>query len=431
MTFRKTLFWLHLCTGVTAASVVLIMSVTGVLLMYQKQITAWADRAYRVAMPASGTTRLSLETLLFKARQSQSATPETVTWRADSTAPVALGFGRETVLYFNPYTGEMLGAGTKGIRAFFRVVTGWHRWLGTDGGTRAIARAVTGACNLGFLFLVVSGFFIWWPKQWTWPQLRNVTWFRRGLPAKARDFNWHNAIGFWSAIPLFVVVLSATVISYPWASNLVYRLVGEEPPGQNPPSPRRSGVLQSRQVAGAGGLKWAEMDGQTAEPSSDLNLNSIDSLWIWADQSLPGWQSLSVRVPRSMSAPLVFTIDQGNGGQPQMRAQLTLDRTTGAVLQWEPFSSLTAGRRVRTILRFAHTGEVAGIVGQTIAGIVSAGAAVLVYTGLALTWRRFSAWRVRRFSQQAVDGCEPRKLPDLRGSSLAPPYHGDRREEET
>ena len=51
---------------------------------------------------------------------------------------------------------------------------------------------------------------------------------------------------------------------------------------------------------------------------------------------------------------------------------------------------------MRTILRFAHTGEVLGLPGQTIAGIASAGGVVLVYTGLALSLRRFVAWRRRR-----------------------------------
>ena len=47
---RKTIFWLHLITGVLAGLVILIMSVTGVLLMYQKQrktrqitLPAWTD----------------------------------------------------------------------------------------------------------------------------------------------------------------------------------------------------------------------------------------------------------------------------------------------------------------------------------------------------------------------------------------------------
>jgi uncharacterized iron-regulated membrane protein len=47
-------------------------------------------------------------------------------------------------------------------------------------------------------------------------------------------------------------------------------------------------------------------------------------------------------------------------------------------------------------MRFGHTGEYWGLAGQTIAGIVSLGAAVLMWTGLALAWRRFRTWLRRR-----------------------------------
>jgi uncharacterized iron-regulated membrane protein len=92
---------------------------------------------------------------------------------------------------------------------------------------------------------------------------------------------------------------------------------------------------------------------------------------------------------------LVFSIDTGNGGRPDKRAQLTLDARSGEVVKWEPFSSYNLGRRLRTWGRFTHTGEAAGIFGQTIAATASAGAAVLVWTGLALALRRLNAWRKR------------------------------------
>jgi uncharacterized iron-regulated membrane protein len=57
---------------------------------------------------------------------------------------------------------------------------------------------------------------------------------------------------------------------------------------------------------------------------------------------------------------------------------------------------------MRTILRFAHTGEVLGIAGQTIAGLVSFGVLVLAWTGLTLSLRRLSAWRERRASRQST-----------------------------
>lgn len=82
---------------------------------------------------------------------------------------------------------------------------------------------MTGASNFVFLFIVTSGFYLWWPRKWTRHSLRAIMWFRRAQGGRARDFNWHNVFGFWSALPLFVVVLTGVVISYTWASNLVYK----------------------------------------------------------------------------------------------------------------------------------------------------------------------------------------------------------------
>ena len=44
--FRKTIFWLHLGSGVITGLVVAMMSVTGVFLTYQNQIFSWSDRAF-------------------------------------------------------------------------------------------------------------------------------------------------------------------------------------------------------------------------------------------------------------------------------------------------------------------------------------------------------------------------------------------------
>ena len=40
--FRSTIFWIHLVCGVVTGAVVLMMSVTGVLLTYERQILAYA-----------------------------------------------------------------------------------------------------------------------------------------------------------------------------------------------------------------------------------------------------------------------------------------------------------------------------------------------------------------------------------------------------
>lgn len=377
---RKIIFWCHLPVGVVAGLVILNMCVTGVLLTYEKQIISWADtRGYRSAPPTAEARHLPVETLIAKAAEARGAgaNATAITLKSDPAMPAEVAFGRDAAsLFVNPYSGHVLGEGSQKVRSFFRGVTDWHRWLGAKGENRNVARAITGACNLGFLFLVVSGFYLWWPRSWNWKSLRSVTWFRRGLPARARDFNWHNTIGFWSAGPLFIVVISAVVISYTWAGNLVYRLVGE-----TPPAPRAN---------------------QPSSGKVDASLTNLDSAWYAAEQQVSNWNSITLQLPTAAAAQLTFNIDRGNGGQPQKRAQLVLDRATGQVVRWEPFWSYTRGRQLRSILRFAHTGEVAGIVGQTIAGLVSMGGAVLVITGLALAFRRCYGWISRRARRTRV-----------------------------
>ncbi|MEO7651924.1 MAG: PepSY-associated TM helix domain-containing protein, partial [Bryobacteraceae bacterium] len=123
---------------------------------------------------------------------------------------------------------------------------------------------------------------------------------------------------------------------------------------------------------------------------------SLNPLWAQAERQVSGWQSIAVRLPERPSADVSFTIDTGDGGQPQKRATLTLEPATGAVKKWETFSSTSAGRQLRSWTRFSHTGEYYGLVGQTIAGIASFAAVMLVWTGITLSLRRFSGWRARR-----------------------------------
>ena len=77
------------------------------------------------------------------------------------------------------------------------------------------------------------------------------------------------------------------------------------------------------------------------------------------------------------------------------RSQLTLDAATADVVRWEPYAASSAGQKLRGWMRFAHTGELGGVIGQFVAGLACVGGAFLVWTGFALAFRRFLAWRTR------------------------------------
>lgn len=55
MSVRTILFWMHLVTGVVGAIIVFLMSVTGVALTYQRQLTDLANRDYRSEAAPPGT----------------------------------------------------------------------------------------------------------------------------------------------------------------------------------------------------------------------------------------------------------------------------------------------------------------------------------------------------------------------------------------
>jgi uncharacterized iron-regulated membrane protein len=111
------------------------------------------------------------------------------------------------------------------------------------------------------------------------------------------------------------------------------------------------------------------------------------------------WRTLTLTLPTDASATTArFAVDAGNGGQPYLRHTLTLDATSGAVVSYAPFSSQTPGQQARSWVRFLHTGEALGIVGQTIAGLVSFTSVLMVWTGIALAWRRLVSPLFRRRS---------------------------------
>jgi uncharacterized iron-regulated membrane protein len=375
---RGFIFWTHLALGVAAGLIILVMSVTGVCLAFETQLTGWAERDLRsVTPPAANAPRLGLDELLAKVRaENPAATPGAVTLNAAPAASVLVNWGGEEVAYVNPYTGEILGHGSR-VRGWLQKIEGWHRWLGVSLAHRAGGRAVTGAANLIFLLLAVSGLYLWWPRRWQWRALRPSVWFVRGLNGRARDWNWHNAVGCWCAPVLIVLTLTGVVMSYPWANNLLYTLTGNPPPPAN----------QSNAARRENGRRGETDDSAAAKKSPTLA--SLEVMLAKVEQQAPAWKTIVLRLPQRSGAPVVATV-QSAGAQPAFaRSQMTLDARTGEVVKWEPFAGQNLGRKLRIWARFLHTGEAGGTIGRALAALASAGGAALVVTGLFMAWRRF------------------------------------------
>ena len=365
-TLRTILFWSHLTAGLLAGLVILVMSFTGAVLALKPQVLAFIERDVRF-VDAPGTPRLSPQRILMAAAAATpGASPQQLSLERDPRAAAAVNLGREAgTLYVNPYTGAALGTGSARANAFFQSVTNWHRYVNLSGESREMGKSITGAANIAFLCLALSGLYLWWPKQLTRRYLRPIVWFRSAATPRARDFNWHNVIGFWCLAAIVIMTASGAVISYPWASNLVYRLAGSPIPER----PARGGPLEP---------SWIP--------------TNVDVMWAQAERQMPTWSQIAMRLPARDAGTLQFTLTDGAHWNKFARSTLTLDGKDGAIIQWLPYSASNAGQKARGWLRYAHTGELAHLPGQILTGVGCLGGVMLVWTGISLALRRLRSW---------------------------------------
>jgi len=377
MTLRKIIFWLHLLAGIIAGVSIAVMCFTGTALAFEKELIAYAERdVRRIAMPTVESPRLSIDELLSRVRTAHPAAKiSEIALENRPFAAVAFNAGRNEIFYANPFTGEIRQITSTGTRDFLRIMEDWHRQLALSGPNRPMGKAINGACNIAFFFLTTSGLYLWWPRKWRTKGLKRSLWFVPATNAKARDWNWHNVIGLWSAPVLIVLTITALPISYRWASNLIFTLSGTPPPTRSSATTAPMSKLPA--------------------PVDQARALSAEILIAHAQKELPAWTSLTYRTGNTSEGPGPATVAlrTANAWPRTALTTFSIDPFTGEILNTSSYASLNTAQRVRSWTRFLHTGEAVGAIGQAIAALASLGGCVLVYTGFALAWHRWRRWR--------------------------------------
>lgn len=431
--FRKILFWTHLVAGLISGLSIGIMCFTGTILAFEHELSDWSERdARKVAVPAD-TTRLPLADLQRKLRETQPDFRSTgLTLLNDPAAAVTFTAGRDGAVFANPYTGEIKQPASTKVHDFMHLMIDWHRFLGREGEQRPMGKLINGVCNIAFFALAVTGLYLWMPRNWSWRGVKAVAFLNFKASGLARDFNWHNAIGLWSAPILIVLTLTAVPISFRWGGDLIYRIAGEEPPprpaaGQAGPGPAaatpafeitrpspdarplpqdtiiaavqkdfprweqitvRTGGAQRGQRAGAPNTAATPQSRETPPAAQSPSSTSQTSDSVSAPSSRSGPRSENAS-GRAAPQPLTVVVRESNSWPRTATTTLTLNPFTGEVLKREGYADLSTARQIRSWTRYLHTGQALGWPGQLIAGLACLGGCFLVYTGFALSYRRF------------------------------------------
>ncbi|MES2627572.1 MAG: PepSY-associated TM helix domain-containing protein [Bacteroidota bacterium] len=371
MSFKKINAWLHLWLGISSGIIVVIVSLTGCIYVFEKEIRSvyepWrfvkaTEQAY---LPPSALME-SAQPFLGKREK-----PNSVVYREKGEAATVSSFDRKkgkfTSIYLNPYTGEvqhkvsMNRKTGEGDFDFFRFVLDGHRalWLPYD-----IGRPIVGVAVLTFVLILISGLILWWPKNLKKANVDKSFKIKWGASFKRVNYDLHNVFGFYSMIFLLIISLTGLVWSFEWYSKSLYWVTSA---GKSLPEHR--------------------------QPSSDttnlaeFEVSSVDK--IYASLKNKENEGIFLSIPKKkedvISATLYLRAGTFYKADNYYYDQITLKELKGTGPFAGNYADASGADKLRRMNYDIHIGAILGIPGKVIAFFVSLVSASLPITGF-MVW---------------------------------------------
>jgi len=360
--FKKIIHFLHLWLGLFSGLVVFILGVTGAIYAFTDEIKEWVykDRLY-VEVPA-GATRLPLSKLLPIAEQAMGkerkisrgqlsqARDRTYMFRALKVDKKSFGYWNYYEYYYkvylNPYTGEVVFK-ENAKKEFFTVVLALHMnlLLGDTIGHFIIRWSVV--C---FVFLLLSGLVLWWPKKWKRKQLKKSFKVKWDAKFKRLNYDLHNVFGFYSCLVLLLIALTGLM----WSFELT--------------TEKKSKVL--------------------SDTTQIVEVMPADRILDQALKASPKTAYFLYNFPAAKSGTVNVSAYQSDMNLYD-RVQYRFDRYSGALLQKGlEFKKQPIGTKLISMNYDLHTGSALGITGKILAFFAGLIAAGLPVTGFLIWWKR-------------------------------------------
>ncbi|WP_106528200.1 PepSY-associated TM helix domain-containing protein [Chitinophaga niastensis] len=363
---------LHLWLGLGSGLIVLIVSITGCLFVFQKEIN---NRIYRHALfitpqqqpvlplsvlkqkaaDALGQDKPVLNITTYKAAD---RAWEFMTYKANDTALTYFGGIEyyESVLV-NPYTGAVTGRLDYKYN-FFNIVKNlhWSLLLNTPYG-----QPIVGWSTFIFVILLITGLVLWWPKRWnknTREQSFKVKW---KASFKRVNYDLHNVLGFYSMLIALVIALTGMVWAFTWFQKTVY-------------------VVASVSITPPDVKRHASADTAVVVTGNPLDIAFSAALPILKD-------ARRIFVYPATYPAGVHTIGGLNGEETYYGAdELQFDQYSGKLLGRRNDRHKNRGERLIDMNYDIHVGAIGGLPGKVIAFIISLICASLPVTGFLVWW---------------------------------------------
>ena len=342
--FKPILLSIHRWGGLVGAVFFLVLAGTGCVMAFESEIDRSLHPSLLKVVPNGDALPLSeiLPRIAGELRPHEHVqTCVTSARPTNSYSFTIVGSGRlPRQIFVNQYTGQVLG--TLGVVRFTLVMHGLHEANGTLMGCAAVCLVLS----------VLSGFFLWLP-------LKRIKIKRRGSRTRFY-FDIHNSVGFFTSLFLLVFALSGAYMAFESLTvPATYKLTGTSQPEDDPPSTPLERVTPV---------------------TADYALQVAKK---FLSQAIPLW----VVLPQERQASYLVKMKFPEDSSPNGSSIVWVDQYSGRVLTVWDSRNAPLARRIQTLNRVLHTGEILGYPGRTLACIVSLALAVQTLTGFSL-WRR-------------------------------------------
>lgn len=358
MTLRQ--FWrrLHLWLGLAGGLLFVLLGLTGSALVYQDEILNLLNPQQMRATPDA--TRAAPSRILAAA---QSALPASggrvVILRYPEAAGrpiqaiVEHGTGQRLTLLVDPTNAALLGPMPGG--AVFSALLELHSRLMLS----VAGRDIVGWTGVVLGISAITGLILWWPRpQWrAWKQALALKW--RDMSWQRRSFDLHKVGGAAVAMPMLLLAVSGSMISFREPLVPVMKALG--------------GVPQARPAISSVLLHDA---------------TSLDALVEEALRQIPGARLVFISPPARPGGATRIRLRQQGEVHQNGRSYVLLD-AAGTVLDMQRVSELPLANLVFDQLPYPlHTGYLFGEAGRLIVFLSGLLPMLLFATGLVLWLRR-------------------------------------------
>lgn len=228
---KKLIRQIHLWLSVPFGLIITLICFSGAMLVFENEINEFSrhDLYY---VKAVGAEPLPIEQLLDKVAatlpDSVSVTGVNISSVPERAYQVSLSKPRRSSLYVDQYTGEVKGKSERS--GFFTFMFRMHRWLldSMNPGNEGIfwGKMIVGVSTLLFVFVLISGIIIWWPR--TRKALKNSLKISATKGWKRFWYDLHVAGGMYALLFLLAMSLTGLTWSFSWYRTAFYKVFGVE-----------------------------------------------------------------------------------------------------------------------------------------------------------------------------------------------------------